>query len=655
MSTAATRLALLHGTTEAPPPMLALRAGQTTALLDGIDLRYVRAGRTELVRRVYVAVRDRNWQTIPAVVSDLEIDDRGDSFDVSFTARHSSHDIEFSWRGTVTGAADGRIVYELDGRAGRDMQYNRIGICVHHPWRETKGAPFRARTPDGEADGAFPELIGPQALVDGTYRALFPAFDRLDVSLPGRGSLVFEFEGDLWETEDHRNWTDANFKTYSTPIARGGPFDLRPGQSLTQRLTFTASDLEPEERREGPVRLAVGSPTGASVPAIGLSADGDGHSLTDREAGLLSMLAPAHLRVETHLDRDDWQRVLAAAQESARRIGAQLEISLHLGLDDAALLAPLGEALAAGPTVDRVLVIRADGRTGTPTETTSAELVDLVRAQLAPRVPGAAIGGGTEMYFTEINRTRPQPAAWDFVCFSITPQIHAFTNVDLVESLDAQAENVRSAHALAEGKPIVISPITLRPRVNFHASRPEPDDPSALPYAVDVRQPSLLAAAWTAGSLKYVAEPGTSSVTYYELTGWRGLIERSPDERPSHPDFHSRPGQVFPIFHVLADVIRWHGATVLEVTSDDPLVAVALAVEDQGETRSLLANLTGGEVDAVVGPLQGGVSLRRLREETFEAAADDAVAFRLTTEPVDEHGELALRLAPYEVVTINPR
>jgi hypothetical protein len=654
MSVDTSRVALL-GTTAAPPAMRRLRAGPTTVLLDGIDLRYVRIGRTELVRRVYVAVRDRNWGTIPALVSDLEVDDRGDTFEVRFTARHTSHDIDFSWRGTASGDRNGRIVYSLDGRAERDLQYNRIGICVHHPWRETKGAPFRARTPDGEAIGAFPELIGQQAIQDGTYRALFPAFDRLDVSLPENGSLVFEFEGDLWETEDHRNWTDANFKTYSTPIALGGPFDLRSGEPLTQRMTFTAHDVPAEERREGPIRLTIGAPTGTSVPAIGVGADSDGHELTGREAEVLSVLAPAHLRVEAHLDRDDWRRALAAAQESARRVGASLEISLHLGFDNAGLLAALVEALADGPTVDRVLVVPADGRTGTTTETTSPELVDLVRARLASTLPGAKIGGGTEMYFTEINRTRPQPGTWDFVCFSITPQIHAFTNVDLVENLDAQAENVRSAHALAGGKPIVVSPITLRPRVNFHASAPAPEDPAALPYSVDIRQSSQLAAAWTAGSLKYVAEAGASSVTYFELTGWRGLIERAQHERSTHADFHSRPEQVFPLFHVLADVTGWHGAQVLDVSSDDLLVAVALAVEDQGTIRSLVANLTGADVDTVLGPVSGGVSLRRLQETTLQAATSDPLAFRETVEHVDSVGELALSLAPYEVVTINPR
>ena len=65
---------LLHGTADPPAPMRALRAGPVSLLLDGIDLRYLRIGGTELVRRVYAAVRDVDWDTVPAVVSGLEVE-----------------------------------------------------------------------------------------------------------------------------------------------------------------------------------------------------------------------------------------------------------------------------------------------------------------------------------------------------------------------------------------------------------------------------------------------------------------------------------------------------------------------------------------------------------------------------------------------------
>ncbi len=38
-----------------------------------------------------------------------------------------------------------------------------------------------------------------------------------------------------------------------------------------------------------------------------------------------------------------------------------------------------------------------------------------------------------------------------------------------METLEAQAETVESAHALAAGGPVVVSPVTLRRRFNDHA------------------------------------------------------------------------------------------------------------------------------------------------------------------------------------------
>lgn len=654
MTLADNRYALLHGTAERPADWPVLHAGPVTALLDGIDLRYVRIGQVELVRRVYAAIRDRNWNTVPGEISDLEIDERDDSFDVSFGCRHRGHDIDFAWVGTISGDASGRIAYSFDGRAEIDMQYNRIGLCVHHPWRETAGAPFRARTPDGEIEGSFPDLIGPQRFEGGVYHALFPAFDRLDVDLGAGGSLLLEFEGDLWETEDHRNWTDANFKTYSTPMALGFPHDLAAGAALVQRLAIIPSGITAPAGDDGPVRLSIGAPTGTTVPAIGLGQASHTGALSEGETERLAALGPAHLRFEARLDRDDWRETVARGQAAAARVGCALEVSLHLRPEHESLLGDVSSALSVGPQVSRVLVILAGGRTATPDETTPAGLVDVVRAELAGALPGAAFLGGTEMYFTEINRTRPQAATWDGVCFSITPQIHAFTDVDVVENLDAQGENVRSALALADGKPVVVSPVTIRRRVNFHAAVPDPEAaPGELPDAVDVRQPSLYGAAWTAGSLKYLSEAGASSVTYFETTGWRGVVER--DDGSSLPEvFPSRPGQTFPLYHPLADVAGWRGSAVLACDSEDPLAAVGLCVRaDDGRLRLLVANVSPRALDVAVGPLEGAFRLRRLGEVTAAQATSEPAVFRGSTTPAEASGELALRLEPYEVVRID--
>jgi D-apionolactonase len=647
-------LRLLHGTAEPFQELRPLRAGPVSLCLDGIDLRYLRVGGIELVRRIYTAVRDVNWDTVPGAVSNFRLEEQDAGFRAEFDVRHARGEVDFAWHGTIAGDESGRIEFVFDGRAEIGFPYNRIGICIHHPWRETAGAAYRSRTPDGEREGTFPDLIGRQAIVDGAYQALFPAYDRLEVELAGGGSLEFEFQGDLWETEDHRNWTDANFKTYSTPISLGRPAPLEAGQGLRQRIVVTPINVPGSARSGGPVHLTVGDPTGTRVPPIGLGQDRDSYLPNDHERELLRALAPAHLRTEVRLDTAGWPETLVAAKEVARATGAALELALMFRDEHEAALAQVAAALE-GLAVARVLVTWAGGRTATPLETTPARLVDVARAALAPVAPDAAFVGGTEIYFTEINRTRPENETWDGLCYSISPQIHAFTDIDVMENLDAQAETVRSARAIAGDKPIAVSPITLRRRVNFHAAgEAPPTQPGELPDSVDVRQAALFGAAWTVGSAKYVCEAGAGSVTYYETTGWRGVVERT--DGPELPDrFASRPGEALPLYHPVADAIEWRNAKVLTCESSDPLGAVAFAVRTtDGSTRLLVANLTPRERDVVVAPLDGSVTLRRLNESTAGEATADPQAFRARGENASARGELAMTLAPYEVVRVDP-
>jgi len=649
-----TDLRILHGSEEPLQELRPLRAGPVSLFLDGIDLRYLRIGSTELVRRVYTAVRDVDWDTVPGAVSNFELEEHDAGFRAEFDVRHTRDEVDFAWHGTIAGDGSGRIEFVFDGRAERGFSYNRIGICVHHPWRETAGARYRSRTQASGQEGVFPDLIGRQAIVDGAYQALFPAYDRLEIELADGGALLFEFEGDLWETEDHRNWTDASFKTYSTPISLGRPAPLEAGRQLRQRLVVTPLDVpERGADREQPVRLTVGGPTGTLVPPVGLGQDRDRHRPDDHERDLLTALAPAHLRVEARLDREEWRDRLEAAKETARAVDAKLELALMFRDEDVGELDGLAAALEESSVV-RFLVTCAGARTATQLETTPANLVDLARRALERAAPEADFVGGTEMYFTELNRTRPEHSDWDGICYSISPQIHAFTDIDVMENLDAQAETVRSARAIVGGKPIAVSPITLRRRVNFHAAgEPAPDAAGELPDSVDVRQASLFGAAWTAGSLKYLSEAGAGSVTYYETTGWRGVIERA--DGPELPEqFASRPGGLFPLYHPLADAIEWHGLEVLACESSDVLTAIGFAVRSpEGEVHVLLANLTSQERKVVLAPLDGDTTLRRLYEATAREASASPQAFRSRHEYATASGELTLTLGGYEVVRVD--
>ena len=80
------------------------------------------------------------------------------------------------------------------------------------------------------------------------------------------------------------------------------------------------------------------------------------------------------------------------------------------------------------------------------------------------------------------------------------------------------------------------------------------------------------------GSIKHLAASGTYSVTYYETTGWRGVMEA--EDGPSLPKkFHSIAGAVFPLYHVLADVGEFAGGHSVSTTSSAPLNVEAMALK----------------------------------------------------------------------------
>jgi hypothetical protein len=61
------------GSTEQPPKRQSLRAGPLGLEYEDGELRYLRLGGREVIRRWYVAVRDRNWATVPGRVASTDI------------------------------------------------------------------------------------------------------------------------------------------------------------------------------------------------------------------------------------------------------------------------------------------------------------------------------------------------------------------------------------------------------------------------------------------------------------------------------------------------------------------------------------------------------------------------------------------------------
>lgn len=642
----------IHGRAAPPEPARPLRAGAVEALLDGIDLRYVRAGGVEAVRRIYVAVRDHNWNTIPGVITELRSGEAAGGFEVAFTCRHLGGDVDFAWDGSIVGARDGTITYRMDGRAEADFDYNRIGFCILHPYRESIGARYDGRTPDGTVAGTLPDLIEPQSVRNGSYVSLFDAVEELAVELPGGGRVRFTFEGDVFEAEDQRNWTDASLKTYSTPLGLGRSRRAQAGDAIRQVVRIGFDALPAGGGRPAPGVLRLGGPVRSGLAAIGLGAPTHAEPLSARHSALLGALAPDHLRADVRLADPGHVESLVRVLRDCAALGAPLELALYLVEDDVPALAGIRGALGDAPLA-RVLVYAADAVSPGDRETTPPALVELVRNALER--PGVPVGGGTDMYFCELNRTRPDAGALDVVAWSANPQVHAFDERSIMETLAAQAETVRSAMAFAPGVPLAVTPLTLKPRFNANATRAE--DTAAegeLPVPVDPRQASLFAAAWTVGSIKRLVEAGAHSLTYFEPVGWRGLIES--EAGPPLPDrFPSGPGIVFPVYHVLADLTGRRDDEVVALDAGDDLVVTGLALRGPRSLRVIAANLTAEPLEASVSGLPDGpASVRLLDAGSAQLAGSHPERFRReAAEARVAGGALSLGLGPYAVATID--
>ena len=58
--------------------------------------------------------------------------------------------------------------------------------------------------------------------------------------LPGL-KVNCRMEGDTFEMEDQRNWTDASYKTYVRPLALPWPYLIAKGETIDQTVILTVS------------------------------------------------------------------------------------------------------------------------------------------------------------------------------------------------------------------------------------------------------------------------------------------------------------------------------------------------------------------------------------------------------------------------------
>jgi hypothetical protein len=608
---------------EAPEIAVPLRAGPLRLVFDRGALRWIRLGEREVLRGIYFALRAESWATIPYEIENLEIEAEPTSFRIRFLARHERGPVRFDWRAEITGHPDARITFAVRGTAGSSFLRNRIGLCVLHPADVCAGRPCIVETVDGDrAESVFPALIAPHQPFRNVRAILHEVSPGVEVEV--------RMDGEAFETEDQGNWGDASYKTYGTPLHLPHPVPVRKGASVDQSVSLSLFGIsaEPVEQAAAtvpgalprkrnsaePVVVELGAGGESPLPAIGL-AGAELVLLTQAEAERLRPLRLAHVRADLHLEAAAWRSALERAAANARLLEVPLEIALFLPDDSQAVLRELaGKASALGPRVASWLVFRADDRT------TAAGLAATARDVLAGIDRGAVFGGGSDAYFVELNRRRPLPRLLDRLVFTLNPQVHAGDDATLVENLGGLRRMAETLRSFADGTPLGISPVTLRPRVDpspaawrKRGERPFTDDP---------RQDTSFAAAWTLGFLAAAAEAGFASLTFFELTGPRGILDS---------------GRAFPVLDAFADVAALSGAAVAPARSRRPERVQALALRSNGgHARLFLANVTADAHPVRVEGLSGRVRRAGLGQPP----------------PGQESGS-ELELAPHEIVRLD--
>jgi hypothetical protein len=501
--------------------MTAVSIGAWRFTLRGAELADLAYDGGPVLRAIRFVTRDHDWRTADDTVltrtTDADTDRTSGRVGIEASARYDGTEVlRYTVEVTVAGPT---LHVDAVGTTTTSFRRNRIGLVVLHP-PALAGVPVTARHPSGTVtQAAFPTWIAPHQ----------PAADLsgLDWST-GRVALTLDLAGDVFETEDQRNWTDASFKTYSTPLSEPFPVALDAGSVVHQSLTLRAT---PNGRPGGTASPAPDlafldgpAPTAAVAPPPTLQLLAASAPAAARPADVRPSAVPLDVPVlvEPVLGDPNVEAVLASARRDAG--GGPLDVRFVTD-DPVRLRAAIDDVLDSG-TVVRIGAF--DPTTHVTTPALQQALLDAAAA-----AGDLEVVAGTRAHFTELNRTVDLFRDWDGpLTFSVTPQMHDRSHEQVTESIRMQRWVVMSASRLAAGRALHVGPVTLRPRFNAVATsaRPLVTDasidagygPQFVPDATDPKQHSAAAAAWFAASVEALTVPGVASITLAEAWGPRG-------------------------------------------------------------------------------------------------------------------------------------
>ena len=625
MAETPSRSIMLFGTEEPAAETRLLVAGPLSAELDAGNLRYIRHDGREAIRAISYVVRDQLWGTFNPEIRDLEIEETGDHFTVTYSASCSGDGQRFDYRARITGNADGTLRFEGIGTPATDFLTNRTGFVVLHGVEGISGNPVEVAEVDGRVvETRFPEIIDPvQPIMN--IRALTHEV------APGL-KVTCTMLGDTFEMEDQRNWTDASYKTYVRPLGLPHPFILKAGETIEQAVELRFEGTAPSPAAAAgdgapEISVTVGAEAGR-VPQIAMGLEWQSTDAAMASTERLAGLGPAYLSCyfdARHADQEAMRGFRAVADAMGWHLALEAVVPDFEDPGEA-LRSIAAMASAAGARFGSVAVSPAGDLDFVIPGTVFDDMspYDGLYAAARDAFPGCAIGGGNFMYFTELNRKPPPFAGLDFVTHPTCAIVHAADDRSVTETVETLPYIIHSVRSRFDGKPYCLGPVGIGTRTSPFGGPPSPNPHSGRVAMCrnDPRQRGLLGAAWHLGIAARAAAGGVTSVILGAPTGDHGLLHH-PGETPQ-PWFDEHGGR-FPVWHVMRGVYAASGRArrVTEVSVPREVQALAFETETGG-LELWLANLMGEERRIRLDGLGGGdMRLAVLDEESFVAGAGD--------------------------------
>jgi hypothetical protein len=644
MPSTASESVRLYGTDETVEAPRILRAGPLSAELETGNLRHIRYHGREMIRAISFIVRDKNWGTYAPQISDFDFQENSNSFRISYDA---SIEDQFRYSAVIIGDASGSLSFFAKGNAISDFLTNRTGFVILHPIEGVAGAACTVEHVDGAIEETnFPLLIDPVQ----PMKALRAITHEL---LPGL-KVTCRMEGDTFEMEDQRNWTDASYKTYVRPLALPWPYTIALSEVIDQKVTLTVSgsarDVESNEKRS---TLTIGKPiSGSSMPPLGIGLHPKDVEAVEQNVSPIKTAAPSH--IICHYDPrsghnyTDLKRMAALGE----KIGSDLWLEFVLPSVEnfESDISVVGRAVAdLGNPFSTVMVSPAPDLKCTLPGSPWPPCPPLAACYQAARkaFPGSRIGGGMFSFFTELNRKRPPIDLLDFVTFTTVAIFHAGDDRSAMEGLESLPYLAKTVRSFIADKPYHVGPSAIGLRMNPYGESPMPN-PANIRQAMngmDPRQRGLFAAAWSVGFVARFARGGASALTLGSGTSEFGITYA----KTHYPQpWFDENGGIYPVYHVIKGVAQLGGKPLIDVETSTPDELQPIAAKCADGIELWVANVTNQTKNVELTPKPTG-DASILSAVEFERAAKDIAAMdslerKLTDGP--------LILPPYAVARL---